>query len=56
MDASIPPESMDTIFREISSVDKSKLWVENSGHVIIREPEREMIFTEVRSFLQRLHA
>lgn len=55
-DVSIPAESMDIIFREISSVDKSKLWVQNSGHVIIREPEREKIFTEVKSFLRRLSA
>lgn len=53
-DTSIPAGSMDTIFREVSSVDKSKYWVENSGHVVIREPEREKIFTEVKSFLQRI--
>jgi carboxylesterase len=56
LDSSIPAGSMDVIFREISSVDKSKFWVENSGHVIIREPEREKIFTEVKSFLRRLNA
>jgi carboxylesterase len=56
LDSSIPAGSMDIIFREISSVDKSKFWVENSGHVIIREPEREKIFTEVKSFLRRLNA
>jgi len=53
-DAAIPADSLDTIFREISSMDKSKLWVENSGHVVIREPERERIFSEVKSFLQRI--
>jgi len=30
--------------------------VENSGHVIIREPEREKIFVEVKSFLRRILA
>lgn len=53
-DATIPADSMDTIFNEIRSDDKSKFWVNNSGHVVIREPEREMIFTEVKSFLRRL--
>ncbi len=53
-DAAIPSGSMDTLFRELASTDKSKFWVENSGHVIIREPERERIFVEVKTFLQRI--
>ncbi|HOW91328.1 MAG TPA: alpha/beta fold hydrolase [Anaerolineaceae bacterium] len=53
-DTTIPADSMDSLFQRIASSDKSKLWVENSGHVVIREPEREKIFTEVKSFLKRL--
>ena len=53
-DKSIPPESMDTLYEHVHSVEKSKLWVENSGHVVIREPEREKIFTEVSSFVNRI--
>lgn len=53
-DAAIPADSMDTLFQGMASTDKSKFWVENSGHVIIREPEREKIFVEVKSFLQRI--
>jgi esterase/lipase len=45
---------MDSIFRAINSKDKTKFWVENSGHVVIREPEREKIFSEVKSFLRRI--
>ena len=40
-DHGIPPQSLDTLFSSISSSDKTQLWVENSGHVVIREPERE---------------
>ncbi len=53
-DHGIPAESLEKILNRISSTDKSKLWVENSGHVIIREPEREMIFTEVKKFIKRI--
>jgi len=53
-DHGIPAESMDTLFEMINSTDKSRLWVENSGHVIIREPEREVIFTEVKKFIKRI--
>lgn len=53
-DQGIPAESMDTIYEKISSTDKSRFWVDNSGHVVIREPERELIFTEVKKFIKRI--
>lgn len=53
-DTTIPADSMDYLFQHIHSTDKSRFWVKDSGHVIIREPEREKIFTEVKSFLQRI--
>lgn len=52
-DHGIPPHSMDTLFAGVSSVDKTRMWVQNSGHVVIREPEREKIFTELKKFLRR---
>ncbi len=52
-DHGIPAESMDTLFGEISSQDKTRLWVENSGHVIIREPDRDFIFQTTRKFLKQ---
>jgi carboxylesterase len=55
-DHGIPADSLDTLYRTVSSTDKTSFWVENSGHVVIREPEREVIFTEVKSFLTRLTA
>jgi len=53
-DKGIPAESLDTLYEKIPSKDKSKFWVQDSGHVIIREPEREFIFTEVKSFMRRV--
>lgn len=53
-DHGIPAESMDTLYEKMGSRDKSKFWVENSGHVVIREPERELIFTEVKKFIKRI--
>lgn len=55
-DQGIPAESLDTLAASVSSTDVSRLWVENSGHVVIREPEREVIFTEVKSFVKRITA
>jgi carboxylesterase len=53
-DRGIPAESLDTLYDSIASNDKSKFWVDNSGHVVIREPERELIFIEVKKFLKRI--
>ena len=55
-DHGIPAESLDTIYDLVASTDKTKFWVENSGHVVIREPEREQIFIEVKKFLKRILA
>ena len=53
-DHGIPADSLDTIYAGISSIDKTKLWVENSGHVVIREPDRELVFKAVKDFLKRI--
>lgn len=53
LDHGIPGESMDTLFNSISSADKTKIWVDNSGHVIIREPDRNFIFQTTRQFLNQ---
>ncbi|MHC1740759.1 MAG: alpha/beta hydrolase [Anaerolineaceae bacterium] len=55
-DHTIPPESMNTLYDRISSTHKSRLWVDDSGHVIIREPEREKIFTATKEFLKQVLA
>lgn len=52
-DRSIPPESLEYICEKISSKDKTTLWLENSGHVVICEPERETVFTAVKSLIHR---
>ncbi len=53
-DRGIPAESLVTLSAGISSSDKTELWVENSGHVVIREPEREIIFDTVKKFVHRI--
>lgn len=55
-DGVIPPESMETIHAAVSSADKSMLWVNDSGHVVIREPEREKVFAATAEFIRRVSA
>jgi carboxylesterase len=53
-DESVPPQNAQQIFEHLGSSDKQILWVENSGHVIIREPERERVFEAAQTFIQRV--
>lgn len=50
-DGTITPGSMDYLYDHVASRVKERMWVQDSGHVVIREPEREKIFQEVRSFV-----
>jgi carboxylesterase len=50
------PESMQRIYDTLGSKDKHMLWVENSGHVITREPERMRVFQAADEFIQRVSA
>jgi carboxylesterase len=54
VDTSIPQESMEWIYAHLGTQDKEKIWLENSGHVITREPEKELVFAEAEKFIYRL--
>jgi carboxylesterase len=54
LDQVVSPASLDGIYEHIGSVDKTKLWVENSGHVIPREPDREIVFSAASDFIRRV--
>ncbi len=48
------PESMPRIYAALGSADKQMLWVENSGHNIPREPDRQVVFEAAAKFIDRL--
>jgi carboxylesterase len=52
-DLTIPSVSMDYLYENVGSQIKEKLWVTDSGHVIIREPEREKVFATVKQFIRQ---
>ncbi len=53
-DRYVPPENAEHIFAALGSHEKDLLWVENSGHVIPREPERERVFQAATAFARRV--
>jgi esterase/lipase len=45
---------MDYLYDHVASTQKSRLWLETSGHVIVREPEREKVFAAAKQFINRV--
>lgn len=44
-------DSMQRIFDELGTENKKMIWVEGSGHVITREPARELVFKAASDFI-----
>jgi carboxylesterase len=55
LDKSIDPVNLDRIFNSLGTVDKTRLVVEKSGHVIVREPDRELVFKTTVDFIRRVN-
>lgn len=53
-DTYVLPENMPKIYHDLGSADKTMLWLNKSGHVIPREPEREIAFRATADFIQRI--
>ena len=53
-DKGVEPSNMEKIDNDLETQDKTTLWIEDSGHVIIRDAERERVFQAVYEFIQRI--
>ncbi|MEW6179240.1 MAG: alpha/beta fold hydrolase [Chloroflexota bacterium] len=52
-DQSVLPSNAERIFAALGSQQKRLLWVENSGHVVVREPDREIVFEQALQFIHQ---
>ncbi len=52
-DRSVPLENTQKIYNRLGSNEKRILLLENSGHVITREPEREHVFQAAAEFIEQ---
>ena len=55
-DGGVPPLNAEQIYSHLKAEDKTLLWVENSGHVITREPDRQQVFEASEAFIKRVTA
>jgi carboxylesterase len=54
-DQGVPPENMEKIYAALGTMDKQMIWLEKSGHVIVREPERLRVFCAAVDFIRRVN-
>jgi len=50
-DRAVPPDSMAVILENIRSKDKQSLWLEDSGHVITRDRQHQLVFNATADFI-----
>jgi carboxylesterase len=55
-DKGVAPGNAEQLLEGLGSTDKRIFWVENSGHVITRDPDRDLIFQASHEFIQRVTA
>lgn len=55
-DTVVDPKNMPTIYQLLgtSEEEKTMVWVENSGHVVTRDSEKEQVFSAIRAFISRV--
>jgi len=52
-DETVPPDSMAVILEQAGSTNKETLWLEDSGHVITHDFQREEVFAATSGFIAR---
>jgi carboxylesterase len=54
-DGSVTSTNPEKILASLGSTDKQIFWVDNSGHVITREPDRFLAFAKADEFIKRVN-
>ena len=55
-DTYVSPESMEYIYTDLGTLDKTKLYVTESGHVVTRDAARDQVFEAASAFIRRIEA
>jgi len=55
IDRGVAFENMDRIYQALGTSDKTRFPVEHSGHVVVREPDRELVFRTTEDFIRRVN-
>lgn len=55
-DKGVAPENMQKIYNCLTTSHKEMFWVEDSSHIVTRDPEREKVFQTAAQFIERVNA
>jgi carboxylesterase len=56
-DKYVPPENMEMIYNDlVNALDKTKLYITGSGHVVTRDAARRQVFESALEFLRRVES
>ena len=50
-DATLSPQAADVLYGSVASTDKTVIWLENSGHNILADGERESVWTKSHAWM-----
>ena len=52
-DQTVEPQNMPRIYERLGSADKRMLWLENSGHIVTEDLDRELVYDAIRTFVKQ---
>jgi esterase/lipase len=50
-DQSVSPEDMPRIHERLGSTDKQMLWLDGMEHSLVRDPQRQVVFEAIETFI-----
>ena len=55
-DTGVIPDNMNWIYQDLGTPEseKKKIWLENSGHVVTRDLDKEVVFASVQGFIDQV--
>ena len=51
-DKSVSPQSMPRIYERLGTQHKGMMWLENSGHIVTEDLERERVYAAIEAFIE----
>ena len=52
-DLTVHPSMMPRIYARLGSAEKEMVWLENSGHVVTEDYDREMLYARIHAFIEK---
>ena len=51
-DTTVDPRTMPRLYKPLGAGDKRMLWLENSGHIVTEDRERDLVYVSIRDWIK----